>query len=332
MNCSSCGAPLREHASFCTACGAPVTEQAERLRTMTPPTDVPEPASERQKVRLSKPQSAAPEPTVPEPPLPPDAPIPAPDSGEAPRPEPPRTGALLRQIRGYVAVGLAVCSLVLLFFPWFSVGMEVTFENVTVDDERYDLIYGDVAVEDDADAGTHLSILDVVQYREVTDLFDLSLHNRDAKQAMRDTGMDPDQRIRDALGVPSDLALSKSFRLPTGVAAMTPQLLCILVMFVCFIIGVLRVFAADPFPDGALKTGWLKAGGIVGLVMCVLTGAETLAIDLFGDRFVDALQSSGFDGSIELCVRLIFGYFLFAVVSLLLVLAATHWGRKKRRG
>ena len=243
-----------------------------------------------------------------------------------------RSAILLKQIRGYVAVALAVCSLVLLFLPWFSTGMEVEIYDVSVLHERYDLVYGDVAVRDDASRGTELSILDVVQFRKVTDLVDLRLENKDARDAMKKSGRPADQRIEEFIGLPSDLVISDGFRLPTGLVMMAPQVLCILLMFLFFLIGVLRVFVADPFPDGAPRTGWLKAGGIVGLVMSAVSALEVFVINYGFERYVESIVDADFEGSIDLCVRLITGFFLFALVSLLLTLAATHWQKRNRKG
>lgn len=369
MNCPNCGATIRPNAAFCTSCGTRVAQRTSRLKSTMPTAD-PAPIETVDAPPAPEPAAVQPETTpetpvetpIPEPPPAPEAtngtsyeptpaervravyeaadksarpPVPMPEPVVRSAPEervPSRSAVVLKQIRGYAAVALAVCSLVLLFLPWFSTGMEITIYDVTVDHENYDLVYGDVDVRDDASRGTELSVLDVVQFRKVTDLVDLRLENKDARDAMKDSGRPADQRIEAFIGLPSDLEIFDGFRLPTGLVMMAPQVLCILLMFLFFLIGVLRVFVADPFPDGAPRTGWLKAGGIVGLVMSAVSALEVLAINIGYERYVESLEDAGFEGSIDLCVRLITGFFLFALVSLLLTLTATHWQKRNRRG
>ena len=215
---------------------------------------------------------------------------------------------MLHTIRAYLAVLLAVVSLVLLFFPWFSTGVEVEVYDVEIDGKTYDLTFGDLDVERNVRFGTPLSILDIVQFRDVTELADLKLEDESAAKALKDSGSSARERIRSYLAVPSDVRLGERLQLPTGVLAMAPQLVCILLMAVFFIIGAIRVFAADPFPDGAPKTGWLKAGGIVGVVMSVITGIEVFVIDQFFAQLVERMQSADFDGDIDLCVKLMLAY------------------------
>lgn len=369
MNCPNCGAMIRSNAAFCTSCGTRVAQRTSRLKSTMPTAD-PAPVETVDAPPAPEPAAVQPETTpetpvetpIPEPPPAPEAtngtsyeptpaervravyeaadksarpPVPMPEPVVRSAPEeraPSRSAVVLKQIRGYAAVALAVCSLVLLFLPWFSTGMEITIYDVTVDHENYDLVYGDVDVRDDASRGTELSVLDVVQFRKVTDLVDLRLENKDARDAMKDSGRPADQRIEEFIGLPSDLEIFDGFRLPTGLVMMAPQVLCILLMFLFFLIGVLRVFVADPFPDGAPRTGWLKAGGIVGLVMSAVSALEVLVINYGFERYVESIVDADFEGSIDLCVRLITGFFLFALVSLLLTLTATHWQKRNRRG
>ena len=318
MNCPKCGAPLRENAAFCTACGAKVAQQQpSRLKSTMPLDGAPAPETEAAAVQPEQ-TPATPAPGI------------APAVHETPadpvKQEPKRPSKLitvLHHIRAYLAVILAVASIVLLFLPWINAAMEITVNDVKVNKEKRDLTFGDI------DADNELSILDLLRFEEATDVLDLGLDDDEAAASLKETDNGARAFINRYIGVQKDVELSKGFKLPTGVVATAPQLLCVLLMLICYIIGVIRVFAAEPLADGSPKTGWLKAGGIIGIVMSVLTAVEIFVLNQFYDRFVDRIET--FNGDLDLSVRLLFGFALFALVCVALTLLATHWGGKKKK-
>lgn len=325
MNCPKCGAPLRENAVFCTACGTRVAEtpqQPSRLKSTmpldgqsAPKAEAPAAQPEQTPVRSAAPEAPAAAPVVTEPPVKPAKPA-------KKKKGPSKFVTVLHHIRAYLAVILAVLSIVLLFLPWINAAMEVTIEDVKVRNSKQDLTFGDI------DADNELSILDILRVEEATDVLDLTLDDDEAAAALKEQGKSARERINEFIGVTKDIEITKGFKLPTGVVAAAPQLVCILLMLICFVIGVIRVFAAETLEDGSPRTGWLKAGGIIGIVMSVLTAVEVFAINQFYDRVVDGIES--FHGDLELSVRLLFGFALFAIVCVALTLLATHWGGKKK--
>lgn len=318
MNCPKCGAPLRENAAFCTACGAKVAEvKPSRLKSTMPLDGAAEPKPEPAVIHAEQPPAAPaarPEAAVSEAPA-------APEKKE-------KKGAskfvtVLHHVRAYLAVILAILSIVLLFLPWVNPAMEITVNDVKVGKNKEDLTFGDM------DADNELSLLDLLRVEEATDVLDLDLDDDDVDEAMKADGKSARTFINDYMGVKKDVQLTKGFRLPTGVVATAPQLLCILLMLVCFIIGAIRVFAAETMEDGSPKTGWLKAGGIIGIILSALTAIEVFVINQFYDKVADSIET--FNGDVELRVRLLFGFLLFALVCLALTLVATHWGGKKAK-
>ena len=315
MNCPRCGAPLREGAVFCTACGTRVAKlkstiplDAQPAPEAAPRPAAPEPAEEtragtvyeavERTARLVE-DAAGPAPAV-------------------------QKGRRWLRVKAALAVALAVCSLALIFFPWFRAGMLVQVDDVSIRSQKYDLVFGSVT-----ERGTPLSVLDVMQFHEVTDLVDLSLRSDDAAKAMQQAGWNAGERVRGYLAVPGELRLFGAVPIPTGLAVMAPQLLCIALMVVCFILGVIRAVAADPLPDGAPKTGWLMAGGIAGVVMSAVTGAEMLVVNRSFGALAERLQSADFHGTVELHVSAMLCYVLFAAASVLLVVLAAHRREKK---
>ncbi len=348
MNCPNCGAPLREGAAFCTSCGSPVSASAperkpSRLKSTIPmdeaPVLQPRPTAEEQPpVVQQMPKTApAPEPkTYAAPPA--YAPAPAPKKKEKKKKSggPSKVGAFLHRFRAYLAVLRAVCCVALLFLPCFRTAVCVEGET-TLDGAQYDYVFGTDDVED-ADEQEQVSILQIATMEELEDVVGLRLDNESFERALKEQDLKKSDYINKMLvgekdGKPADVSTVKvlGMNLPTGVVALAPQLLCVLLMVIFFIIGVIRVFVSEPFPDGAPKTGWLKAGGIVGLVMSVFTAAEVFAIDHFFDQLVDKYRSEKFDADIELFLGLTKWFVLFAAAALIVVLLATHWGRKKQQ-
>ena len=319
MNCSSCGAPLRENAAFCTACGAKVAPvQSSRLKSTIP---MPEPAEPRP-VEPAVPEAPAAAPVAEPKRAAQPAPAAAPQSKAKKAKKPSKFIAVLHHVRAYLAVILAIASIVLLFLPWVNAAMEITVEDVKVRNSKQDVTYGDI------DAENELSILDIVRVEEATDVLDLSLDDDEVAAYFKESGKSARERINEYIGIQKDVEIVKGVKVPTGVVAVAPQLLCILLMVVFYIIGAIRVFAAETCEDGSPKTGWLKAGGIVGIVMSVITAVEVFVINQFYDRVADSIES--FHGDLELSVRLLFGFVLFALVSVALTLLATHWGKNRQ--
>ena len=124
----------------------------------------------------------------------------------------------------------------LLFLPW-SWGLRVG--DVKVRNSKQDLTFGDI------DADNELSILDILRVEEATDVLDLTLDDDEAAAALKEQGKSARERINEFIGVTKDIEITKGMKLPTGVVAMAPQLLCILLMVIFYIIGVIRVFAAE---------------------------------------------------------------------------------------
>ena len=347
MNCPNCGAPLREHAAFCTNCGSQVGEKkASKLKSTMPMNDAPvqqaAPAAPQQAPAAPYQTPAAPAAAYA--PKTPDPSVYDVVNHAAPKTKPPKKsrkvnfGPVLHKLRAYLAVVFALCCIALLFLPWFNAAISVE-GDAKIAGDPYSFVFGAEDVEDE-DEQEELSILDVVQMEDIEDIVSLKLDEDeygDFKYALEENGIKKGDYISKMLvGVDKDgkaKDISKvsvlGMKLPVGVVAMAPQLLCILLMVIFFIIGVIRVFASEPFLDGAPKTGWLKAGGIVGVVMAVITGAEVFAVNHFYQKLVDKFQSDEFTADIELFLGLKLWFILFAVAAVLVVLLATHWGRKK---
>ena len=350
MNCPNCGAPLREGAAFCTSCGTAVQERKPKLKSTLPMDEpvapVQQPAAPAPSVQQAAPVAGtvyeALEKTAPkEESVPVYRAEPAPAYDPVPRPEekpkkkradgPSRVVPVLHKLRAWLAVILAVGCIALLFFPWFRTCLEGE-ATVTIDKEEYEPSFGG--------GETDVSILDVVQFSDLDDVVDIDLDSDDAlESALEDNDIKAKDYVERMLlpegkdGKRADISEVKLFgvKLPTGVVAMAPQLLCILLMVIFFIIGVIRVFASEPFADGAPKTGWLKAGGIVGVVMSVITGAEVFAANRFFQDLVDKFASESFDAELELTLGLLVPFFLFAAASVAVILLATHWGKNKMK-
>lgn len=353
MNCPNCGAPLRDGAAFCTSCGSSVQAKRSKLKSTMPMDEpfAPQPAAQ---------QPASPQATVVMPDSPgfgtsiydtfeatmpktePDYRVnpalacnPMPHTTESPKKKSAdgasKSRPILHKVRAWLAVVLAVGCVALLFFPWFTTCLEVE-ANVKVNGDYYDLEMGGEEKE--------VSILDVVSFSELDEILDTHMRKNAAlEDALEEKGIKKSDYAMELLlpqdenGDPQDISTIELFgmNLPTGVVAMAPQLLCILLMVIFFIIGAIRVFAAEPFADGAPKTGWLKAGGIVGIVMSVITGAEIFVLSHYFQKFVDKFGSEALDADLDLSLGLLLAFFLFAAASVAVTLLATHWGKNKMK-
>ena len=302
MNCPNCGAELRPNARFCTTCGAAVPEPEPAEAPVYEAAPIPEPTVSRPQYQRE-----------------PESEYVTADPAQE-RKQKTSLVTVLHHIRAYLAVLCAIATIVMLFLPWVNAAMEVKVNKVVVNGVVTDLQFGN------RNAENPVSLLDLVQVRQATDLFPLQIRDNRVAEQMKAEGKTAEQRINEFLGVPASVEL-KGVSVPTGLLAAAPQLLCVLLMLLCYIIGAIRVFAVEAFPDGAPRTGWLKAGGIIGVIMSVFTALEVLAINQFYTRVLERVSS--FDGELVLKLRLLSGFGLFALVCVVLVLLANHWGNNR---
>lgn len=294
MYCENCGHELRPNARFCTACGAPVS--------------MPDP--EREDVQLYTEQLDA-------------APTWQPAAPVYVRAEPQRPARSLHDVahhvRAYLAMLFAVLSILLLFLPWVNAALEITVNGVSFGSAVTDLKFGSRS------ANNPVSILDLLRYQQATDLFPLELQDTRIAASMQAEGLSAEDRINAFVGVPASVSI-KGLSVPTGLLAAAPQLLCVLLMLMCYLIGAIRVFAVEAFPDGAPRTGWLMAGGIIGVFMSVCTWLELYAINHFYGRILERVTA--FNGDVYLRLRPLYGFVLFAVACFVLIVLSIHWGKR----